>query len=263
LAGSDESAKYIRDNWLPTLKMWANCSHEHSALLLQVLTTNPNEAFHRSLKSLANITKLTIRPKYSLADLIALIAQCTEQYDARAQMEAYNWSHKKLSSTLKHPWLENFRYQVQLLLLAEIEAAEKLTEADEPPFLLPNGACEYKFARSYWLPCRHVIYTYEFLGSIEEPNWSEFAELFEESGFDIYYTRGLVEVDEDHIDALSHNFEAKLFLSETLNQIRTRFYEVTEFSDTLTLDKKERLLKRWRDELTNFSSNFIGQSFSE
>jgi hypothetical protein len=70
--------------------MWANYSREHSALLLQVLTTNPNEAFHRSLKSLAAITKLTIRPKYSLAGIIGIIAQCAERYDARAQKAAFD-----------------------------------------------------------------------------------------------------------------------------------------------------------------------------
>ena len=73
-AASPEKAKYIRDNWLKTLPMWANYSREHSALLLQVLTTNPNEAYHRSLKALAKISKLTIRLKYSLSGIISLIA---------------------------------------------------------------------------------------------------------------------------------------------------------------------------------------------
>ena len=89
-AASLEKAKYIRDNWLKTLPMWANYSRKHSALLLQVLTTNPNEAYHRSLKALAKITKLTIRPKYSLSGIVSLIAQCGEQYDARARKAAYD-----------------------------------------------------------------------------------------------------------------------------------------------------------------------------
>ena len=70
---SPEKAKYIRDNWLKTLPLWANYAREHSALLLQVLTTNPNEAYHRSLKALAKITKLTVRPRYSLSGIISLI----------------------------------------------------------------------------------------------------------------------------------------------------------------------------------------------
>ena len=72
-AASPEKAKYIHDNWLKILLMWANYARKHSALLLQVLTTNPNEAYHRSLKALAKITKQTIRLKYSLSGIISLI----------------------------------------------------------------------------------------------------------------------------------------------------------------------------------------------
>ncbi len=84
LAGSSESADYIRNNWLPDIDKWGNYARDHSALLLQVTTTNPIEAWHCSLKALAKLIKLMIRPKYSLAGIIALIAQCAESYDARA-----------------------------------------------------------------------------------------------------------------------------------------------------------------------------------
>ena len=73
-ASSPEKAKYIRDKWLKTLLMWANYSCEYSALLLQVLITNPNEAYYCSLKALVKISKLTIRPKYSFSSIILLIA---------------------------------------------------------------------------------------------------------------------------------------------------------------------------------------------
>jgi hypothetical protein len=89
-AASPKKTKYIRDNWLKTLPIWANCSRKHLALLLQVLTTNPNKAYHYLLKALAKITKLMIRPKYSLSGIISLIAQCGEQYDARTRKAAYN-----------------------------------------------------------------------------------------------------------------------------------------------------------------------------
>ena len=108
LAASPESADYIRNNWLPEIEKWANYARDHSPLLLQVTTTNPNEAMHRSLKALAKITKLTIRPKYSLAGIIALIAQLGTSYDARAQKAAYDWANKKLSATLEFPWLNFF-----------------------------------------------------------------------------------------------------------------------------------------------------------
>jgi hypothetical protein len=46
-------------------------------------------------------------------------------------------------------------------------------------------------ALSYWLPCRHVIYAFETLGEIEEPDWEGLAEQFDELGFEIYQSVAL------------------------------------------------------------------------
>jgi hypothetical protein len=56
--------------------------------------------------------------------------------------------------------------------LDEIRASIKLAEAgaDTDPRLAESGKCDCHFARSYWLPCKHVIYTFKFLGEIEKPN---------------------------------------------------------------------------------------------
>ena len=261
LAASDKSANYIRTNWLNNLYMWANYAREHSALLMQVLTTNPNEAFHRALKSLAKITKLTIRPKYSLAGIIDVIAQCTEQYDARAQKTAYDWKRKKLSATLEYPWLIIFPYPVQLKLLDEIRAAETLAESGNESSFSESSFCDCRFARSYWLPCRHVIHAFN-LGSIEEPNWDEYAALFDELGFEIYVTRNLKEVDKE-VGELARDLGAKLVTSEALDQIRTRFFEVAEYGVSLDENERDRLFKRWEDELADYTSAFIGRSFEE
>ncbi len=65
------------------------------------------------------------------------------------------------------------------------------------------------------------------------------------------------------MDSLARDMEAKLATSETLDQIRTRFFEVAEFSNSLNSDEKARLLKRSEEELANFSSAFIGRSLEE
>jgi hypothetical protein len=80
-AATPEKANYVRSHWLPTLKIWGNYAREHLALLLQVITTNLNKTFYRSLKVLAKISKLTIRPKYTLAGIIDIISQYAKQYD--------------------------------------------------------------------------------------------------------------------------------------------------------------------------------------
>jgi hypothetical protein len=261
-AASPEKASYIRREWEASLPMWANCSREHSALLLQVTTTNPNEAYHRSLKALAGITKRTKSPRYSLNGIISVISQCDANYDARAQKQALNWQSKKLSATLDYPWLSGFKYHVQLLLLDEIKAAAELAESGADFRLGENGKCKCRFARAYLLPCRHVIYGFEHLGEIEEPDWSTFVELFDESGFDVYVTRTLVEV-EDEERPLPRDVEAKHVTNEALDAVRTRFYEVVELTEDLDEEARDRLLKRWEQEVSKMARALIGPSVTE
>ena len=148
--------------------------------------------------------------------------------------------------------------------MAEIQAAEALAEAGKESRLSEDqSTCDCKFVRSYWLPCRHVIFAYEFLSQIEEPDWLDYTHQFDESGFEVYLTRGLVEVDEDNIQTLTRDLQAKLNTSEALDHVRTRFFELSEFTDLLDADEKDRLLKRWEDELADFSSAFIGRSLEE
>jgi hypothetical protein len=70
---------------------------------------------------------------------------------------------------------------VQLLLLDEIKAIAELSESGADSRLDENGKCKCRFACAYLLPCRHVIYGFEHLREIEEPDWPTFIELFNES----------------------------------------------------------------------------------
>jgi hypothetical protein len=263
LAKSPESANYIKNYWLADIEKWANYARDHSALLLQVTTTNPIEAFHRSLKSLGKLTKLVIRPKYSIAGIISLISQCASQYDVRAQKAAYNWSTKKLSATLEFPWLSLFPYQIQLLLLDEIKAAEANAESGDSDSLDLTGVCFCRFARRYLLPCRHIILAYHWLGLIGEPAWQNYADQFDESGFEIYWTRTLIDVSEPENAGPSRNLQAKLNTSEALDQVRTRFFELSEVASQLNEEEKDRLFAVWEREVLHFSENLIGRSLDE
>ena len=111
------------------------------------------------------------------------------------------------------------------MLLDEIKAAENLAEIGKEPILAEDNTCSCRFARSYWLPCRHVILAYN-LALIDEPNWEEYAALFDESGFEIYTTRELVEIEEKSRD-ISRDTQAKLNTSEALDQIRSRYFELS------------------------------------
>jgi hypothetical protein len=64
---------------------------------------------------------------------------------------------------LDYPWLNGFKYHVQLLLLDEIKAVTELAESGADSRLKEDGMCKCRFSRAYLLPCKHVIYSYEHL----------------------------------------------------------------------------------------------------
>jgi hypothetical protein len=57
--------------------------------------------------------------------------------------------------------------------------------------------------------------------------------------------------------------EAKHVTNEALKVVRTRFYEVVEASDSLDEEARERLLKRWEQEVSKFTRALIGPSVTE
>jgi hypothetical protein len=75
-------------------------------------------------------------------------------------------------------------------------------------------------------------------------------------------SRVLVEADDD-VKGLSRDFEAKLVMNEALEQVRTRFFEVVELSDSLDEEACEQLLRRWEAELADYTSAFISRSLEE
>ena len=98
---------------------------------------------------------------------------------------------------------------------------------------------------------------------VDEPNWDGYASQFDESGFEIYVTRALVDMKESR--GMSLDIEAKLNTSEALDQIRTRFFKLSESSNQLNSDERERdrLLKRWEEGLSQFSKTLIGLSIDD
>ena len=59
------------------------------------------------------------------------------------------------------------------------------------------------------------------------------------------------------------DLQAKLVTSETLELIRTCFFEVVKISNSLDEEARERLLRRWEGELADYTSAFISRSLTE
>jgi hypothetical protein len=90
-----------------------------------------------------------------------------------------------------------------------------------------------------------------------------FAHQFNESGFEIYFTQELITILKSKESEVSRDLEAKLNTSEALDQVRTRFFEISEYSNWLDTKDKDLLLNRWEEGLAAFCEAFIGHSLTE
>jgi Ni,Fe-hydrogenase III large subunit len=61
---------------------------------------------------------------------------------------------------------------------------------------------------------------------------------------------------------VSRAVHAKQVTGEVLDQVRSRFFELAEYADSLDLDKQSRLLSRWEEEVAAYSEALIGQSLA-
>ena len=52
-------------------------------------------------------------------------------------------------------------------------------------------------------------------------------------------------------------------VSEALDQIRSRFFELSELGDQLDNEEKDRLFKRWESDIAQYSRALIGSSLDE
>lgn len=256
-----EKKNYIRRNWLDSLPKWANYAREHSPLLLQATTTNPIESFHSALKRQARLGRLgSGAVRYSLAGLAEIVTQVGQDYFTRAKKSEYDWSNRKVTEALSYPWLSAFPYAVQLLLVGQIRLAEQWERDGEPSLLITS--CDCKFARAYALPCAHVIYAVEFVGTYPAPDWTEKVGQFEESGFEFYWSRDLVCV-EPEAETESRAEDLKLTTNEILDNIRTRFFDVKEYADSLDPEARDRLLGKWEATMSDLAEYVIGGTVEE
>jgi hypothetical protein len=71
-----------------------------------------------------------------------------------------------------------------------------------------------------------------------------------------------VEVEEEE-QSPARDVEAKHVTNEALDAMRTRFYEVVEVSESLSEEARDRLLKRWEQEVNKMARALIGPSVTE
>ena len=88
--------------------------------------------------------------------------------------------------------------------------------------------CQCKFYRSYQLPCRHIFQFDAMNACIKQHDWTRWASMFEDSGFEIYEsTIKIYAVNEIH-EVIGGPARHVLEMREVLDDIKAKFYELNE-----------------------------------
>jgi len=120
---------------------------------------------------------------------------------------------------------------VQRLIGDEALAVVSRLEKGKPPPGLTTADCHCRFFTRYLVPCRHIFHEDTYgnkLLTIEQ--WAKFQQLFAESGFEVYQTRELVEVQP--VQAEEREADARhLAFNELLEQLRDRYWRVEDAGD--------------------------------
>ncbi|KAK9243328.1 hypothetical protein V1506DRAFT_523762 [Lipomyces tetrasporus] len=196
-ARTDSDKEYIRKEWKERKHMWAAYARQHSAVLLQIDTTNSVKTFTASL------SPTTVRIK-----------------NAKRASEEFRTKH--LKEVEQMPELRLFPYPVQKLIIRKLESTRDMTE-EEPEYIDPNNVrYDCLFFRKYLLPFFLSDMTYDIL---TREQWQDFAFIFEDSGYEIYECLGREYLEDGIRQEISAPDRRALTFKELLERLRTRYYQ--------------------------------------
>lgn len=123
------------------------------------------------------------------------------------------------------------------MLISEFCAVEKRIEKGKAAPGLTSLNCHCLFFHRYLLPCRHIFHEnmYGTMKLLIPDVWKKFQQMFDESGFEIYIHRELVdlEVPVFKITEAERAMEnRRLAVSELTERIRDMYWRVEERGDT-------------------------------
>ena len=210
---------YVEKEWWDTRAEWANYTRCHSALLLQVPSTNVVESWHASLK-LGVKREMT---RWSLLGFIERLANTATQWDRKAAKVEMDFRSLHLSDTAFFPGMRKLPYPVQQLVLGQLQRGnELLAEGANPRPLSDELECDCLFFRQYQLPCAHMWQQEHLFGEVlaDEEVWNRFVFMFEDCGFEIYEGMGVTysskELQEEIGAPAKRRLEVSLFSSFTM-----------------------------------------------
>ena len=141
------------------------------------------------------------------------------------------------------------------MLIGEICAVEGRIEKGKPAPGLTSLHCYCLFFHRYLLPCRHVFHEnmYGAIKLLTSDVWEKFQQMFDETGFDVYIYRELVELEVPRMTEAEKALEnRRLAVSELIERTRDIYWRVEEKGDT---DQTNSFIRKLKDSLEPFLNN--------
>lgn len=164
-----------------------------------------------------------------------------------AEYTAFEFRVKKISVVgVDQEILEEIRqfpFPIQQLIVREACAVEgRIEKGKEAPGLV-SLYCHCLFFRRYLLPCRHIFHEHMY-GSkklLTSNAWKQLQQMFEESGFEIYEHRELVEElsGKTEIEKIAEN--QRSMMNELIERTHNAYWAIEEKGN---LEEKSRFIKR-------------------
>jgi len=261
VATSDaEMCTYIEKEWLHTSDQWALYARQHSPLLLQVTTTNPVEAWHRRIKY---GTSKGSKSKHGFKGCCITLHEKATQLHTEREAAASKWRGSNLSGTEQYLEMHRFPVPIQKLLLDQSNAMHKRISAGKVPPTLSEISCSCGFFRKFLLPCKHIFHSDYLFKSITSEDWTGWAEIFEEGGYEVYETMGTVHVRDRQEETHGERTRRKLEVGTVLEGIRARFFELKEEVRELEQEEAHVVMTNWVQGLTESGQELMATTFTE
>jgi hypothetical protein len=177
---------WIRREWWETRKQWVYYARQHSCLLLQCMTTNSIESWHKSFKSQTEDRESMTQ--FSLADVVLHVMKIVDQWEQRDENEVIKFRTTRTVECTQYSKLALFLELMQLLIVDQLKDAMKVTDEEKSlkSELDDDLICQCLFYRSYQLFCRHIWQYHFFHDVITDRDWRRWVNMFENSDFEIY-----------------------------------------------------------------------------
>ena len=204
--------------------------------------------------------KRTTSPKFGLIGASRKVAELDVKRRTDSEIAAFDFRSKKLSVADVDDEIlvevHKFPLPIQKMLIGELCAVAKRLEKGKVAPGLTLAKCECLFHHKYLLPCKHIFHEHMHGTNklLAGDGWMKFQRMFEESGFEVYESRGLMEVED--VGQTEEEREAerrRVTVNELMERTRDQYWRVEERGDIERSQAFVRLLESSLEDVLGFS----------